>query len=163
VTVSSLLRSLLVLRLIAAFKFVKALLVAGTGLGILSMHDPAFVAALRRIADSMPYQFEQNLIRAALAVISGLSAGRIQLVAAATFLYAGLFIVEGVGLWRGRHWAEWLTVVATGSLIPIEIYEFALHRRPGTILVIAINVAILGYLVWRIRGPQGRGRISSQF
>ena len=160
-SVSSLLRSLLVLRLIAAFKFVKAFLVAGTGLGLLSMHDPVFVATLRRFADSMPYQFEQNLLRAALAVVSGLSSGRIQLVAMATFLYAGLFFVEGVGLWRGRHWAEWLTVVATGSLIPIELYELAVHRRAGTILVIALNVAILGYLIWRIRGPGARGRTPS--
>jgi uncharacterized membrane protein (DUF2068 family) len=44
-----------------------------------------------------------------------------------------------------------LTVVATSSLIPIEIYELAKRPSVNKVLVIVINVAILGYLVWRLR------------
>ena len=36
---------------------------------------------------------------------------------------AALEITEGVGLFYRKRWAEWLTVVATSLLVPIEVYE----------------------------------------
>ena len=42
------LKSMLVLRLIAAFKFVKALLVVGTGFGLLSLANPVIVVSLQQ-------------------------------------------------------------------------------------------------------------------
>lgn len=61
--------------------------------------------------------------------------------------YAVLFGIEGVGLWLGRYWAEWFTVIATGSLVPLELYE-TLHRFGWLKLAtLAGNVAIVVYLV----------------
>ncbi|MBA2077746.1 MAG: DUF2127 domain-containing protein [Rhodanobacter sp.] len=61
--------------------------------------------------------------------------------------YAVLFGIEGVGLLMGKYWAEWFTVIATASLIPIELYE-TLHRF-GWLKFAALvgNVAIVVYLV----------------
>ena len=61
--------------------------------------------------------------------------------------YAVLFGIEGVGLLLGKYWAEWFTVIATASLIPIELYE-TLHRF-GWLKLAALlgNVAIVWYLV----------------
>jgi uncharacterized membrane protein (DUF2068 family) len=73
------------------------------------------------------------------------------LLAGGLVLYATLEIVEGVGLWQRRRWAEYLTVLATSVGIPFEIYEI-LHRvtlvRVGALVV---NVAIVVYLTWRKR------------
>ena len=61
--------------------------------------------------------------------------------------YAAIFATEGIGLWLQKYWAEWFTVAATGSLIPLEIYE-AVHRFSGFKLVALIaNIAIVVYLV----------------
>lgn len=61
--------------------------------------------------------------------------------------YAVLFGIEGIGLWLGKHWAEWFTVIATGSLIPLELYE-TLHRFGWLKLATLVgNVAIIVYLV----------------
>ena len=145
------LRSLAVLRAIAVFKFVKACAVLITGFGLLRFYDPAFQQTLYRLIGGLPYAFEQRALREGLAFLSGMSPRRIQIIATVTFGYAGLFLVEGVGLWLGLHWAEVLTVVATSSLIPLELYELA--RRPtfSKVLVIVLNAAILAYLVWRLR------------
>ena len=148
---SSFLKSLFVLRLIAAFKFVKALLVVGTGFGLLSLANPTFIASLQQFTDSLSDGLEQHLLRNLLALLVGVPAGHLHLMAAASFLYAGLFFVEGIGLWRGRHWAEWLTVIATSSFIPIELYELARAPHLKTLLVIFINLLILAYLIWRMR------------
>jgi uncharacterized membrane protein (DUF2068 family) len=144
-------RSFAILRLIAVFKFVKAAFVIATGFGLLRFYDPAVTGVLFRLAHDLPYAFEQHLMREAIALLSGMSPRRIQIIAAATFSYAALFLVEGFGLWLGLHWAEILTVVATSSLIPVEIYEIHAHFTAGKVLVLVANVAIVGYLIWRIR------------
>jgi uncharacterized membrane protein (DUF2068 family) len=150
-SVTSFLKSLVVLRLIAAFKFLKALLVIGTGFGLLSLANPTLLAALQQFTDSLSDGFEQRLLRNLLAMLVGVPPERLHLFAVASFLYAGLFVVEGIGLWRGRLWAEWLTVIATSSFIPIELYELARVPRMKTVLVIVLNVLILAYLIWRMR------------
>lgn len=155
------LRSLGVLRLIAAFKLVKACVVIVTGFGLLRFYDAAFQTAVYKLIGGLPYGFEQRLLREGLAFLSGMSPKRIQIIAAATFAYAGLFIVEGVGLWLGLHWAEVLTVVATSSLIPVEIYELVKRPTVNKVLVIVINLAIVAYLVWRLRREAALRRASS--
>jgi len=60
--------------------------------------------------------------------------------------YALLEGVEAIGLWHGRRWAEYLTFVAAGLLIPLEIYEI-IHRPTALkALALALNVAIVAYL-----------------
>ncbi len=61
--------------------------------------------------------------------------------------YAAIFATEGIGLWLQKYWAEWFTVVATGSLVPVEIYE-AVHRFSGVkVAALIANVLIVVYLV----------------
>lgn len=45
--------------------------------------------------------------------------------------YAAIFATKGTGLWLRKHWADGFTVIAAGSLIPIELYE---AFRPVTLL-----------------------------
>ena len=56
-----------------------------------------------------------------------------------------------MGLWNEKRWAEYLTVVVTASLIPFEIYEMVHHLTPIKIGALALNAAILVYLVWVLR------------
>ncbi len=64
-----------------------------------------------------------------------------------TLGYAVLFSIEGIGLWMGKHWAEWFTVIATGSLIPLELYETLYHFGWIKLAMLVGNVAIIVYLV----------------
>lgn len=154
------LKSMLVLRLIAAFKFVKALLVVGTGFGLLSLANPVIVISLQQFTDSLSDGVEQRLLRNLLAMLVGVSSGRLHLMATASFLYAALFFIEGFGLWRGRHWAEWLTVIATSSFVPIELYELARAPHLKTVLIIVVNLLIVAYLIWRMRRIPARSSVS---
>jgi uncharacterized membrane protein (DUF2068 family) len=144
-------RALGVLRMIAAFKFVKATFIVATVFGLLHFYDPKVASLLLRLAHDLPYAFEQHLVSDAIAFVSGISPRRIQLIAAAGFVYAALFLVEGVGLWKGLHWAEILTVIATSSLIPVEIYEVHHRLTASRVAVLVANVVIVAYLIWRMR------------
>jgi uncharacterized membrane protein (DUF2068 family) len=66
------------------------------------------------------------------------------------WIYAALFLVEGVGLWKRRRWAEYLTIVATASFIPFEIYELAKELTATRVSALALNVAIVVYLIARV-------------
>jgi uncharacterized membrane protein (DUF2068 family) len=61
--------------------------------------------------------------------------------------YAMLFATEGIGLWLQKRWAEWLTVIATASLIPIELYETVHAFGWLKLVVLLANVAIVLYLM----------------
>jgi uncharacterized membrane protein (DUF2068 family) len=68
-----------------------------------------------------------------------------------TFLYAGLFATEGIGLLLRRRWAEYFTIVTTSGLIPLEIYEIARHFTATKLVVVLVNALIVWYLAARIR------------
>ena len=68
--------------------------------------------------------------------------------------YALIFGIEGIGLWLGKHWAEWFTVIATGSLIPLELYETLYHFGWLKLAALVGNVIIIVYLVQVARQPQ---------
>jgi uncharacterized membrane protein (DUF2068 family) len=76
-----------------------------------------------------------------------------------SFIYAALFLTEGIGLWMLKRWGEWVTVVITGSLVPLEIYEIYRHPTATKMLVLMINIAVVVYLLYRIRtGGSERAR-----
>jgi uncharacterized membrane protein (DUF2068 family) len=68
-----------------------------------------------------------------------------------TFLYAGLFATEGIGLLLRKRWAEYFTIVTTSGLIPLEIYEIALHFTVTKLVVVFVNALIVWYLAARVR------------
>jgi uncharacterized membrane protein (DUF2068 family) len=83
------------------------------------------------------------------AAVTRLPERRFHELAIGAFAYATLFIVEGTGLIMRRVWAEYLTIVATTSFIPFEIYEIVKRTTPLRVAFLVVNVAIVIYLVWR--------------
>lgn len=68
--------------------------------------------------------------------------------------------MEAVGLWRGRRWAAYLTLVEVVVFIPIEIHELTVRVSPLEIITLLLNLAVVGYLLWahRLFGVRGGGR-----
>lgn len=138
------------LKLIALFRWSKALLLIGAALGALRLLHPGAAEALRHWARELPHAGQNRFILHALGTITHLPTQQVEWIAAALFAYAALFTVEGTGLWLGKRWGEWLTVIATTSFVPFEVYELA---RRATVLrgvLLAVNVAIVIYLIRRL-------------
>lgn len=146
------------LRAIALFKLTQALLLGGTALATLNLLRPSVAEAVREWANRIPLGDEQGLIQRLLGWLSGLEPQRIAALGLGALAYATLFIVEAVGLWRHRRWAEWLTVVATSSLVPLELWEVERHPTGSRMLLVTINLAIVGYLVWALTRERGSVR-----
>jgi uncharacterized membrane protein (DUF2068 family) len=89
-----------------------------------------------------------------------LSASQLYLAGAAVTGYVVLLAIESVGLWSGRRWAEYLTLVETGLLVPFEIYELTSTVSVLKILTLLVNLAVVVYLLvaHRLFGIRGGGR-----
>jgi len=139
------------LRIIALYKLLKVLLLLLAAYGELRLHDAALSAKLATWAQGRPLGLEHALVTRALALFSGLSEAEIHVMRIATFTYAAVFAIEGIGLWMQKRWAEWLTCIITASLIPLEVWEFAHRPNLGKAAVVIGNAAIVAYLVWHVR------------
>jgi uncharacterized membrane protein (DUF2068 family) len=155
------------LELIAAYKFIKATLLIAAGLGALGLLNAGWNDATQDWLERLALANTHHLVAATAArALPWLDAPR-RLVGLSlgSFLYAGLFVVEGVGLWKCRRWAEYLTIVTTASLLPIEI--FAVHQRITLVRVgaLVMNVLVVIFLVWQIRAtapPPARATAGTQ-
>ena len=139
------------LRWIAVFKLIKAVLLLATGVGILKLLHNDAATLLDNWIGVLGLDPGNRFVELSLQKAANLAPNRIKELGLVSFVYAALFLIEGTGLWLRKRWAEYFTVVITASLVPLEIWE--LHRHPTVVktLVLIINIAIVGYLVYRIR------------
>jgi uncharacterized membrane protein (DUF2068 family) len=94
---------------------------------------------------------DSRLVHGLLVRIFRVTPKQLKEVSLGTFLYAGLFATEGVGLLLRKRWAEYFTIVTTSLLIPLEIFELARHFTVTRMVVTLINFLIVWYLVVRVR------------
>jgi uncharacterized membrane protein (DUF2068 family) len=148
-------RSDRVILLIAIFKLAKSALLIAAGIGLLSLvhHDVARV--LTRGAELIRVDPNGRTAHAAIAKLDGLGTTRQELLGAGTFLYAAIFGAEGACLLTRKRWAEWFTVIVTASFVPLEVYEIAREPHLVRIVVLVANLAIVAYLIWRLRRERG--------
>ena len=142
-----------VLTLIALFKFAKALMLIALGLGALRLIRSDVREQARTMFEALGSSMDVVPVFKVVRQIGALAPWRLRLVGVGFFLYASLFIVEGIGLWRQRCWAEYLTVIATASFIPFEIFELTRRLTYPRAGALAINVLVVCYLIWRLKHP----------
>ncbi len=148
-----------VIEIIAIFKFVLAAGLIALSFGVFKLLDPASADTLQRWILVLSESDSHPRIQRGLEILAGLGPRKVQVIGAAALFYAGLYIVEGVGLWYEKRWAEYLTVIATSLFIPLEIYEVIRHLSIARVGAVVINVALVAYLIYRIRHPNERAKL----
>ncbi len=139
-----------VLTAIALFKFVKAASLATIGvIGVVFGRDWQALYAVDDAGNRVRIQALSRAIHRVVAAITHLDEKDFDWLRVGMFAYAAVFLVEGLGLWRAKRWAEWLTVVVTASFVPLELYELVKAPTPLKVVSLLVNVAILVYLVVR--------------
>jgi uncharacterized membrane protein (DUF2068 family) len=139
------------LRIIAAFKLLKAVALLALGVGALRLLHKDVAAIVEHwinVFRGDPHNHYINLLLTKLAIVDD---RRLKELSIGTFLYSAIFFTEGIGLALKQRWAEYFTVITTSSFLPLEIYEIAKHASASKILALAINLAVVVYLVLEIR------------
>jgi uncharacterized membrane protein (DUF2068 family) len=139
------------LRLIAAFKLLKAFALIAVGVGALRLLHKDLAAEAEHWVNVFRVDPHNHFIDLLLTKLSILDDRRLKELSVGTFVYAAIFLVEGAGLALGKRWAEYFTIITTSSLLPIEIYELARRVSVGRSLALLINLAIVVYLLFELR------------
>jgi uncharacterized membrane protein (DUF2068 family) len=138
-----------VLLWIIAFKAFKCVTLAALGVVLIDSRHADRVDLLVRAALAVHLPLSSEVFSRAVTFVSSLTLARQTALAMTAFGYAVLMGTEGVALYYRKHWARWFTIIATSSLIPIEVYEIVRETRPLRILVLLANLAIVTYLYRR--------------
>ncbi len=160
------LKDAFILRLLAAERFVRGLLLVALAYGVhrfngsrdsLQKVFDEYLPTLRPLADKLGVDLQSTgpvrLIEKAL------HTGHTTLtwVTFGVLGYGILQLVEGVGLWLMKRWGEYVAVIGTSIFIPLEIYEIVEKVTWLRLAALAVNVFAVVYLLWtkRLFGIRG--------
>lgn len=138
-------------RVIAIFKLVKCGLFICSALAISRIFRLGVDDAVAGWLAVLHIDPQSHWLQWVMAKASGVSHDTFRLVAAGSFLYAAIYLIEGIGLWLDRPWAEWLTIVGSLCLVPLEIYEIYERVTPIRIGILVINLIIVAFLIHHVR------------
>jgi uncharacterized membrane protein (DUF2068 family) len=140
---------------IKLFKGVAALLLA---IGVYSLTDNDLPAEFQKLLEFLHIDPEKRFFLELADRISEITPANLKWGAIISCAYGLFMLVQAVGLAMRVSWAVWLVIIESGFFIPIEIMDL-IHRRAaeaehrphlpkiGVAIVLAINVAIVWYLV----------------
>jgi uncharacterized membrane protein (DUF2068 family) len=134
-------------RAILLYKAVKA----GLQLALVSVMALLWPFGLPQMLAELSLALRHHVTQAwAVTLASGLERGATRHGIALSMLALGLDgALTGVEAWalaRGRWWGPWLVVLATGSLLPFELYELVRTPRWSRALLLVLNATVVAYL-----------------
>ena len=144
-------RSRRLLRLIALERIVRGVLLLAAGIYLLFHLNSDFGRLGERAMRAIELDPRRPFLHRIVVYLHHLHASEVRVAAVIALCYGLLELVEGTGLWLDQLWAEYLTVVATSLLIPLELYELAHHPTALKAAGLAVNVLIVAYLVYLLR------------
>jgi uncharacterized membrane protein (DUF2068 family) len=139
------------IRIIAGAKIVKGVVLACLSLGVFDViHKDVAEIALHfvELARISPENRYVALALEKLGLVEPATLVRLGMLSA---LYASILLIEGLGLWFGVWWAEYVVVVSTGIFVPEECLATARHFTWFRLSVLLLNAAVLVYVahvVW---------------
>ena len=145
--------------LIGGFKLAKGVALLAVALGAHHLIHEDIADVVAKWVAHLHLDLDNRFIDRVLSKVLALDDRRLKTISVGTFCYAGLLLTEGIGLLLRRRWAEYFTVIVTGSLIPLEVYELLRRLTAPRFILIGINVAVVWYLTAVLRRPVQKGRV----
>ncbi len=144
--------------LIAAYKLLAALLFVAVGVGALRLvHKDVDDFAWHALVEVLHWSPESRVVQFLLEKAELLNDPMLKRIGFGAFCYAAVGVVEAVGLYLEKVWAEFLTILITASFLPIEVHELIRRFTWMRVSILAINVAVFFYLLYLL-GERGAAR-----
>ena len=134
------------LRTLAVFEAAKGGLVLAAVFGLLSLRHTDLHAATNAFLLHHGIDPQRHYTRLFVETVARATNLHVGQIAAFGFAYALIRLVEGYGLWQGKHWAEWFAAISAGLYLPFEVRHFTHHPALFNAGVILLNVALVIYL-----------------
>jgi uncharacterized membrane protein (DUF2068 family) len=154
------LRDAFILRLLAAERFIRGVLLVALAYGVYKFDGAQnslervfqdYLPTLRPLADKLGIDLQNTgpvkLIQKALAA----DHSTLRLVAIGVLAYGALELLEGIGLWLMKRWGEYVAMVGTLVFIPLEVYELVERVTWLRVAAFVFNLFAVVYLLWSKR------------
>jgi len=129
-------------------------------LGALRLLQPSTVAWAGRWLAALAVRHNRRVLQRLLGLAIGIPPRGLQALAVFAFVLAALFAVEGVGLWMGKRWGQYLTVIATSLFVPLEVARLTRAVTLTGLSALLLNLAIVAVLVHYIVRHRGAARVT---
>lgn len=150
------LRDALILRLLAAERGLRGLLIIALAYGVHRFSNAQGTLArvfeedlplLRPLADRWGYNLEDSGVVSTIRTALQAQHSTLALIAIGLAAYGLIQVVEAVGLWLLKRWGEYFAVISTSAFLPLEIYELIERITVTRVGALLINVAAVVYLL----------------
>jgi uncharacterized membrane protein (DUF2068 family) len=160
------LRDATILRLLAAERLIRGLVLLALGYGVLRFRssqsdlratfDRALPAA-KPLEKALHINLTDNAVVVRIQKLLESRQHTLTLLAIGLFAYAALQMAEAIGLFLLKRWGEYVAAVGTSALVPVEIHEILVKVTAVRIGALVVNIAAVFYLVWtkRLFGVRG--------
>jgi uncharacterized membrane protein (DUF2068 family) len=163
------LRDLFVLRFLAIERAVRGVFIVLVALAVWKFSNSQdsvrrlfdeYLDVFRPVFRHFHYDLDHSPVVGTIQKTFGYKHSTLLLVAVLLLAYALIELVEAVGLWYAKRWAEYLTVVATAAFLPLEIYELTEHVSWLKIATLVLNILAVLYILLtkRLFGLRGGHR-----
>jgi uncharacterized membrane protein (DUF2068 family) len=139
------------LLLVAAYKLIKGIGLLALGIGALKLLHRDVAVVIAQWLDALRVDPHNHYIQMLLEKVGMVDDRKLKALSIGTFFYSALFLTEGTGLALRKRWAEYMTIISTASLLPLEVYEIVKRADAARIVVLVVNIAIVVYLVIEVR------------
>lgn len=139
------------LQLIAVFKLLKAIGLIAVGIGALRLLHQDVAAVVEHWVNAFRVDPHNRYIYSLLEKLAKVDDRRLKELSVGTFVYAGVFLTEGIGLALRKRWAEYFTIIVTASFLPLEFYEVFHAATIAKGVALLLNIAVVVYLIWEVR------------
>jgi len=136
------------LHIVALFEGAKGLLVLVAGFGLLTYIHKDIHEAAARLVEHIHLNPASHYPRIFLELTERLNDAKLWSMAIAATAYSVVRMVEAVGLWMRKSWAEWFAVLTGGMYIPVEIFEVARSVTWPRVTVLVVNLGVVSYLLF---------------
>ena len=139
------------LMLIAVFKLLKGFALLAVAIGALRLLHRDIAGMVDHWVNAFRVDPHNRFIHWLLAKLPMVDDRKLKELSVGTFIYSAVFLTEGVGLALHKRWAEYFTIITTSSFLPLEVYELIHHATNAKGVALAINIAVVVYLVRELR------------
>jgi uncharacterized membrane protein (DUF2068 family) len=136
---------------IAALKFVNGIGLLAIGLGALHYLHGDIEKDFAHWMELLRADPHNRYLLWLVEKLSNVDEHRLRQLSVGTFFYSALFLLEGTGLAMAKRWAEYLTIITTASLMPVELYELYVRLTWPRGVVLLVNILVVAYLVRELR------------
>lgn len=147
-------KSAFTLRLIAIEKFIRGALLLVVGVKLLTLIGDNVHERAAEFVQRHGIDMAHRWVQSSLDKLRGIDDQELVGFGIVAFLYSLLLMAEGVGLWLRYRWAEYVTIVSTSLLMPLEIYEMVEKFTFVRLGLVLLNIVIVIYLVVRVRSER---------